>query len=400
LAALARGLRRRGIEVRVHTTFPHYPDGVVRPPYRNRLALVERHAGVVRSAVYATPNRGFARRLANHLSFAASALATQPLSGPADVVVVESPPLFLAAAGVAYAKAKSAALVINVADRWPASAVELGALTDPRAVWAAERLERWCYRHAAAITVPTAGLQTALGALPEAAGTVHRLGPAVDLGRFAGEPPSVDRSPPLRVLYAGTVGMAQGLTTLVEAARLAGPEKVWVRIAGGGAEETAVRAAVRRADVTNVELLGTVPERRVPQLYEWADVGAVLLRDRPIFAAALPTKLLEVLASARPVVLAARGESAALVDEARAGVVVPPDDPQALAGALSRLVADRHAIRTLGTAGRDAAERWFSREENIDRWERLLLHKGGRMCNLPGRSLGEGWCSAGSVQDP
>jgi len=194
--------------------------------------------------------------------------------------------------------------------------------------------------------------------------------------------------------------MAQGLTTLVEAARLAGPEKVWVRIAGGGAEETAVRAAVRRADVTNVELLGTVPERRVPQLYEWADVGAVLLRDRPIFAAALPTKLLEVLASARPVVLAARGESAALVDEAQAGVVVPPDDPQALAGALSRLVTDRHAIRTLGAAGRDAAERWFSREENIDRWERLLLHKGGRMCNLPGRSLGEGWCSAGSVQDP
>lgn len=282
LGALARGLAARGVDVRVHAPFPHYPDGLIQAPYRNRPALIERRSPVLRSAVYATPNRGFARRLANHLSFAASALATHPLTGPADVVMVESPPLFLAAAGVLYARAKRAPLVVNVADRWPASAVQLGALGDRRAIAAAEALERWCYRHAATVTVPTRGLESALAALPEAAGKVQRIGPAVDLERFAGLPRAGSRPGPLRLLYAGTIGIAQGLDTLVEAAARAGPQVVAVRIAGGGAEEAQVRATVERLAAHNVELLGVVPADRVPGLYDWADAGSVLLRDRPI----------------------------------------------------------------------------------------------------------------------
>ncbi|HKO38072.1 MAG TPA: glycosyltransferase, partial [Solirubrobacterales bacterium] len=124
IAALARGLSERGIEVTVHTCPPHYPDGEIKAPYRNRLLARERMGGapVVRSAVYAAANRGFARRLGGHLSFAGSALATAPATGPADVVVVETPPLFLAGAAIAYAKAKRARLVLNVADLWPDSA--------------------------------------------------------------------------------------------------------------------------------------------------------------------------------------------------------------------------------------------------------------------------------------
>ena len=98
LSALARGLSRRGVEVTVHTGFPHYPDGVIQPPYRNRPWLTEDENGVrvVRSAVYPAPNRGFGRRIANHVSFAFSALATAPAAGPADAVIVETPPLLLA----------------------------------------------------------------------------------------------------------------------------------------------------------------------------------------------------------------------------------------------------------------------------------------------------------------
>jgi glycosyltransferase involved in cell wall biosynthesis len=372
LAALAAGLRARGIEVRVHTAFPNYPDGVVQPPYRNRLAQRDTRAGVVRSAVYATPNRGFARRLANHLSFAASALATSPLTGPADVVVVESPPLFLAAAGVVYARAKGAALVVNVADRWPASAVELGALTDPRAIRAAQTLERWCYRHAAAVTVPTQGLVEALQALPEAAGKVKRIPPAVDIERFAAIPPPSDPEGPLRVVYAGTVGLAHGLEMLVEAAARVGSHTVQVRVAGSGAEVPSVRAAVARTGAGNVELLGVVPAAEVPALYAWADAGAVLLRDRPIFAGALPTKLLEIMAAGRAVVLCARGEAAELVEGAGAGLVVAPEDPAALALALYALHHDRARVRTLGAAGRRMVERDFERRRAIGSWRELL----------------------------
>ena len=193
LAALAAHLAARGHAVTVHAPPPHYPDGIIRPPYRNRvLARARRSADgtrVVRSAVYATPNRGVLRRLANHASFALSALLTAPATGRQDVVLVESPPLFTAAAGVAYARLKRAPLVVNVADRWPASAVELGVLTDRRAIALAEALERWCYRHAAAITVPTESMAAALELLPEAAGKVTVVAPAVDLERFDPSPP-------------------------------------------------------------------------------------------------------------------------------------------------------------------------------------------------------------------
>lgn len=372
LAALASGLRARGVDVRVHTAFPHYPDGVVHFPYRNRLAQRDRAAGVVRSGVYATPNQGFARRLVNHLSFAASALVTSPLTGPADVVVVESPPLFLAAAGVVYARSKRAALVVNVADRWPASAVELGALTDPRAIRAAQALERGCYRHAAAVTVPTHGLVEALHKLPEAAGKMRRIPPAVDVERFAATPPPADRDGPLRVLYAGTVGLAQGLETLVEAAARLGPEQVHVRIAGSGADAPTVRAAIQSARAGNVDLLGVVTAAQIPALYAWADAGVVLLRDRPIFAGALPTKLLEIMASGRAVVISARGEAAQLVADASAGVVASPEDPDALADALEALHRDRTRVRALGAAGRRTVERSFGREGAIASWHDLL----------------------------
>lgn len=372
ISALARGLSARGATVTVHTGFPNYPDGVIRPPYSNRPRLVERDGAVrvVRTAVYPAPNRGFGRRILNHTSLAASALAGSRLSGPADVVVCESPPLFLAGAAIPYARAKRAALLLNVADRWPASAVELGALGDPRAIRAAEWLERAAYRSAAAISVPTKGLLDDLESVPAARGKVVRLGPAVDVDRFDPQPaPPAER---LRVLYAGTIGMAQGLDTLVEAARQAGPGVVDVTVAGDGADAPLLRERLGRERIENVRMVGSVPHADVPTLYAAADAAVVLLRDRPLFRGALPTKMLEAMAAGRPILLSARGEAARLVRDCGAGVVVAPEDPGALARAFGDLAADRTRATELGAAGRRCATERFSRERVVGLWWDVL----------------------------
>jgi len=383
LAALAHGLAQAGAEVTVHTGFPHYPDGKVKPPYRNRPLRMEQVDGVrvMRSWVYAAPNRGFARRLANHASLAGSALATAPAGGPADVILVETPPLLLAGAAVAYARAKGARLVLNVADLWPDSAVEMGTLGSPRAIAAARRLERGAYREAAAIACPTEGIFATLRERPESAGKTALMRPAVDLERFDPSAPDIDptrvgsisgasNGRPLRVLYAGTVGLAHGLDTLLDAAEL--QDGLAVTIAGDGADAGALRARLARRGPGGVRMLGAVPAERIPQLYAESDIAVVTLRDLPIFEGALPTKLLEAMAAGRPVVLAARGEAARLVEAERCGLVVPPEDPRALAAAFRALAADPSRRAAMGAAGRRAAGRDFGRKAWLRRWHDLL----------------------------
>jgi glycosyltransferase involved in cell wall biosynthesis len=379
LGELATGLARRGFEVTVHTAPPHYPDGVVRAPYRNRLLSVQRTPDgvrVLRSAVYATPNRGFTRRLLNHASHAASALATAPAAGACDVVVAEAPPLFTAAAGVLYARAKRARLILHAADLWPESAVELGMLRHRGAISAATSLAHWCYSGADAVVVPTDGMHDRLSAMEGLAHKVVAVSPAVDVDRFT---PGVAGSVgPLRVAYAGTLGLAQGVGTLIEAAALAGPDAVRVTIAGGGAELEQVRALIDHLEATNVRLAGLVAPQEVPRMYAGHDAGVVLLRDRPLFEAALPTKLFEILAARRPAVVAARGDAADLVRRAGAGVAVSPEDPRALAEAFRMLSADPAARARMGAAGRDYVAKHHARRAMVDRWAALIETHGLR----------------------
>src|SRR5438067_709291 len=116
LFELARRLVERGHRVTVLAPWPSYPTGVVPARYRGRPIVFERMAGiaVVRTAVFATPNRGFVKRILGHLSFTAAAILASPLAGRADVIVVESPPIFHGLAGAAIGWLKRAPFVFNV----------------------------------------------------------------------------------------------------------------------------------------------------------------------------------------------------------------------------------------------------------------------------------------------
>ena len=371
IANLARALAGRGVEVTVHTCPPHYPDGSVPPPHRNRLWQRQPAEGVevVRSLVYPAANRGFGRRLADHASFAASAVLTSPLAPAADVVVAESPPLFLADAAIGYARLKRAPLILHVADLWPDSAIELGVLRRPGLIAAARRLETACYRAAAAIACPTAGIASRLREREDAAGKVRLIPPGVELGRFSPGPRT--GADVFRVLYAGTIGLSQGLGTLLDAASRLGPG-IEVVIAGDGAEAGALRERLRREGLRNVRMIGPVSHRTVPDLYAEADLAVVLLRDRPLFRGAVPTKLIEAMSAGRPVLLSGAGEAADLVREAGAGVVVPPERPAELAAAITAAAADRGRGERMGAAGRRAVERSHGPARVTEEWLRLL----------------------------
>ncbi|HWF49002.1 MAG TPA: glycosyltransferase family 4 protein [Solirubrobacteraceae bacterium] len=373
----AQLLSERGHEVTVLTGFPNYPDGVIPDAYRRRLVLRELMGPirVIRSAVYPAPNRGFARRLVNHASFAISSVLASPLAGRPDVVIAESPPLFTAVSAVLIARAWRAPLVLNVADLWPESAVQLGALRDPRAIRLAEVLERFAYRHAAAITVPTAGMRTTVVNGGEPADKVVHLANAVDPARFAADPPR--GSDPRRVIYCGTVGMAQGVGTLIDAAQelaraaTGAPERYEFLIVGDGAEREALMRKAGEQGLTNVRFEGRVERSRVPGLLASADLAVLCLRDVPLFEDALPTKLLEYMAAGRPVVAAAAGDAARLLERSDAGIACAPDDPSALAASISEATRDPVRANEMGVNGRRYVQEHCSREAFVDKLEAI-----------------------------
>jgi colanic acid biosynthesis glycosyl transferase WcaI len=371
---LGRELSAHGHQVTVLTGFPNYPDGVIREPYRGRLRQVERLGDlrIVRTAVYPAPNRGVARRLLNHASFALSAIASSRRAGRPDAVIVETPPLFTAAAGVAIARLWRAPLMLNVADLWPDAAIEFGALNNRAAVAGARAIERFAYRNADVIAVPTPGLERVLRERGRPAEQVVLVPHGVDLGRFdgVGEVPAVPR----RVVYCGTIGMGHAVGSLVEAARRlnqAGDRHEFL-IVGDGAERAELEARTAEWGLDNVTFAGRLPREELPSLLATAEVTVATQRDLPFLANALSTKVLEYMAAARPVVAAASGWTAELIDDAGAGVVCAPERADALATAIAETTADPGRAREMGLNGRRYVEAHLTRGVAVERIERAL----------------------------
>jgi len=389
----ARGLARRGVAVRVVTGPPHYPTGAVPPgrrwwwPSRERIDGIE----VVRLPMVPRPNGGLLDRLVDNGSFSAAALAGVPLVRSADVVLVESPPLFLGGSAAVLRFVTGRPYVFHVADPWPDFPIAMGMLRSPIAQRLAFLNESVAYRFAAAVTTVTPSLVRRLEAKPAAAGKVHLLPNAVDTQRFepAADPVEIRRrlgwpEARLTVVYVGTVGLAQGLGTAIDAMDRLRGSGIALHVVGGGADRVTVEDRVRRSGLGDVTLHAPIEAAAVPLVLAAADAVLVMLRRGPLYDESLPTKLVEGLAAGRPLVVSAGGEAARIVREADAGVVAAPEDASSLASAF---LAARDSVdrRGAGVRARAAAEADFDRDVVVERLLDILgvaaTYRGGS----PGR---------------
>lgn len=366
LAAFARELRHAGHDVEVVTALPNYPSGRVARDDRWRLRRREVYDGIPVLRLWLVPATGAGiKRLVSYLSFTLSGLLGGLVARRPDVVFVESPPLFLGVAGWAVARRFGARFVLNISDLWPDSVRDIGVLSDGVVLGAAERLERWLYRRADAVTAVTHGIRDVLiGEKGVPATKVLLLPNGADLETFAPEQadPAVRARYALPdgplVLYTGNHGYAQGLDTAVLAAALV-PE-VTVAFVGAGSDKSRIRELARERGVANVRFLDPVPPSEIRHLYAVADAGLVTLRATALMEGARPAKTLAVMACGRPVIYSGSGEGAELVRSAEAGVIAPPEDPVALADAIRTVSRDPVEGSRLGANGRRYVEEHLS----------------------------------------
>lgn len=384
LREMARELRRMGAEVTVVTSAPHYPDGRVPKgysPWRIQRETID-DVEVVRFPSIPRPNRGFLDRLVDQASFAASAVASAGTIRRSDVFLVESPPLFLGATARVLRRITGTPYVFHVADPWPDFPVAMGALRGRVPIALARFLESASYRGAALVTTVTPPLVERLQRNPAASGRVRLLPNAVDLDRFdpARDPTEARRElgwpEAVTFVYAGSVGLAQGLGTLLDAVPdLPADPPVTIRIVGDGAEAEELAAIARERGLGQVVFQRSLPAARIPTVLAAADAVLVLLKRGPLYAESLPTKLLEACAAGRPVVISADGYPARLIDDSGAGFMAAAEDSAALANAMAHAISADWR-ETAGAAARRLATDHFGRGAAAARLLDYLLEAG------------------------
>jgi glycosyltransferase involved in cell wall biosynthesis len=313
--------------------------------------------------------------MVGHGTFAAASLASLALARRHDVALVESPPLFL---GVTARALRAAGLpyVFHVADPWPDFPIAMGYLSSRLERRLAFGLEDFAYRGAAAITTVSQGLVDHLASKPSAAGRVELVPNGVDIRRFdLGLTPAAARlqlgwEESFTVVYAGTVGLAQGVGSLLEAARSV-VDGIRIRVVGEGVEKPALETRARELQLANVAFHGSVQRTDVPMILAAADAGLVMLRRGRLYEDSLPTKLVETMAAGRPVIVSADGLPARIVESSGAGYVARAEDPAGLARAIRDCRQDADRARR-GAAARACAEQDYERGAILDRLAEIL----------------------------
>ena len=386
VSELSRAWAAAGHEVTVVTGFPNHPTGIIPEGYRGKIALRERWEGVdvLRTWVYATPNRGVAKRTLSFLSFAASAVAIGAIDREvrrADVVVATSPQFFCAPAGWLLARLVRSRYVLEVRDLWPQCIVELGVLPPRHPVTRAlEAIEQFCYRHADLLVSVTDSYPQVWRAQGHDPDKMRVIKNGVDLRLFVpGEREGPTRaglglSGKFVVSYIGTHGMSQKLSVLLDAAeRLRGEPDVHFLLVGEGADKAALQADAHARGLTNVTFLPQQPRDTIPALLAASDLVAVVLKKMDLFEKVIPSKIFEIMGCARPLLLAVQGEARAIVEEAGAGWLVEPEDVEGIVAAIRRARADPAEAAARGEAGRAFVTRHFDRDRLAQRFVDDLL---------------------------
>jgi colanic acid biosynthesis glycosyl transferase WcaI len=366
--ALCEFLLLQGHDVEMVTSFPYYPTWRKRPNDRGRIYRTDVVNGVpVHRCWHFVPARVSAlKRIVHEGSFVfTSTLRALFLQRP-DVFVVVSPPLLLGVAAWFVSKLKRAPFVFHVQDMQPDAAVGLGMLKQNWFTRSLYGLEAFAYRHAARVSGITRGMLAAFKSKGVPESKLIYFPNAIDL-KSAGAAPERGEfrrrygfsEDEFLAIYAGNLGVKQGLDVLLETASLLREQQIRFLICGDGAQREALAARAREMQLPNFSMLRLQAGRDYRALLVDADV-CFITQQAGAGNSFFPSKLLGLLAESKPVatVAAPECELALSLAEGNFGVNVPPGQPRELANVLNALAKDSARLAEYGAAGRRYVEQF------------------------------------------
>jgi colanic acid biosynthesis glycosyl transferase WcaI len=368
----AQAFTARGHSVEVVTGFPNYPGGRVYEGYRIRPIRREKAGAVDITRVALIPSHSQSKigRIANYLSFWFSTLLYLLFFAKrADVVYVYHPPMTVGLAAAMARFVRRTPTVLDVQDMWPDTLRATGMIGNPRILNLIGKISTWVYGHVDHITVISPGFARLL----ESRGV-----PKTKIDLVPNWAPEAASAKPLdanaasfhsvhsfRLLFAGNMGPAQGLASVLQAAaRLQQPHpEIGFYFLGSGISVTSLQAEAKALNLENTVFLPRVGLDEVGGYLQAADALLVHLTNDPLFAITIPSKTQAYLAAGKPIIIAVAGDAADLVRRSGAGVTVPPENPAALAEAVRAMAALPKDVRD--NLGRKASA-FYAAELSLD----------------------------------
>lgn len=375
LYGLAFSLKKMGMEVIILTAMPNYPQMKKHEGYRWKLYKKEEINGIKihRTWIFVSSSKSMFFRLLNYFSFVLSSFIFGIfVLKKSDFLMVESPPLFLGISAYLLSRIKRAKLIFNVSDLWPESAEKLNLVKNKIILKYSYKLEAFCYRKSVLISCQTQGIYSNITQrFPTK--KIFWLPNSTDVSFFT---PRDNYSFYLRnklhltnddflCLYAGIHGYAQGLETILMAAKEILPHgKIHFIFVGSGPEKYKLINIVKNDKISNVYFLDTVDKTTMPEILADIDIALVPLRKLELFEGAIPSKIFETLAMEKPIILAVDGEAKKhFVENAKACFYVEPENVSEMANTILFAYNHRHELKQMGKNGREYIISYFNREK-------------------------------------
>lgn len=376
LFELAVRLQKKGIDVSVLTAMPNYPQMKIHDNYKGKCYCHETlsNLDVHRAWIYVSQSKAVISRLLNYFSFVITAFFVGLFKiKKQDVLMVESPPLFLGITAYLLAKLKGAKMVFNVSDLWPESAEKLDIITNKTLLSMATKLEEFCYRKAALVSGQTQGIvKNISGRFPNK--KVYWLKNGVDINFYdvnktieenAWRKEHNYSSEDFILFYGGIIGHAQGLDVILNAAKeLENYENIKFVLLGNGPEKERLLKLKAELGLNNLQFYDAVPKSQMQKIIMDTNASIIPLKRLDLFKGAIPSKIFENLALKKPIILGVEGEAEELfIQQGRCGVSFIPEDSKDLAKQILHLYNNPDLVKELGENGLAYVSENFNRDK-------------------------------------
>lgn len=369
----ATGLQKLGWEVLIITAMPNYPSGKIFPGYKGSIFKNEMKNGlsIWRTWLYTSNSRKNLPRIISLLSFCGMSLLSvnKLIRFNPDFIITESPPLPLGISGLLLARFSHSKHILNVSDIWPLSAYELGAISNHSRLYRwLEGLERYLYRKSYACMGQSSQIVEHLERNGAKQWWLFRNG--VNIERF--NPPVNKRfTRPFKIVYAGLLGVAQGILPLCQNLTFQEGE-VEFHIYGDGPERLEIDQYLQNHPHRGIMLHNPVSRDEIPSTLCQYDLSLIPLA-KPIFGA-VPSKIYESMAAGLPIIFAGGGEGARIVQDYNLGWVCEPSDFNAIQRTIDHIRMDDIVdLEEKRQNCLDAAKNIFSRGSQIEQLHKKLI---------------------------